>query len=230
MREGWRTRIQTRWLGRFGIAPLLVGIIVAGNPEVIDRIAVSVGYQAITESEIELAIRITSFINGDKPDLSPQSRRKAAERLADQMLIRNEMKLSRYPMPPRDEARPEIEELARNRFGNNRAAFEKALQDYKITRDDLLDYFWWQSTFLRFVDVRFRPGVQVTDEEMRDYFEHHILPLAKKANPGQPVTFEEYRDRIEQTLVGQRVDQEIERWLERARRRTQIVFREEAFK
>ncbi len=102
MREGWRTRIQTRWLGRFGIAPLLVGIIVAGNPEVIDRIAVSVGYQAITESEIELAIRITSFINGDKPDLSPQSRRKAAERLADQMLIRNEMKLSRYPMPPRD--------------------------------------------------------------------------------------------------------------------------------
>ena len=66
----------------------------------IDRIAVVVGNQVITESEVILEARLTAFLNGQPLDLSAAPRRAAAERLVDQQLIRSEMQVGGYPMPP----------------------------------------------------------------------------------------------------------------------------------
>ena len=54
-------------------------------------------------------------------------------------------------------------------------------------------------------------------------------PAATAAHPGQPVALEDYRDRIEETLTGQRVDRQIDTWLKEARQRTEVVFHAEAF-
>ncbi|HEY5163139.1 MAG TPA: hypothetical protein VII81_09020, partial [Terriglobales bacterium] len=57
---------------------------------VIDRVAVVVGTQVITESEVLLEVRLTEFFNGQPLDLGVDQRKAAAERLVDQQLIRNE--------------------------------------------------------------------------------------------------------------------------------------------
>ena len=91
-------------------------------------------------------------------------------------------------------------------------------------RDELL----WQRTLLSFLDVRFRPSVQVSDKEIQDYFEKSVLPAAQAAHPGQTVSLDDYREQIEAKLTGQREDQEMSRWLDQAKKRTDIVYHQEA--
>ena len=73
--------------------------------EVIDRIAVTLDNQIITESEVAREIRLTAFLNGDPLDFSPEARRKAAGRLVEQKLIRREIDLGRYLEPSKEEWR-----------------------------------------------------------------------------------------------------------------------------
>ena len=67
--------------------------------EIIDRIAVSVGNQAITISDLDREIRVTAFLNRTPPDFSPAARRATADRMVEQRLILRELENSRYPSP-----------------------------------------------------------------------------------------------------------------------------------
>src|ERR1700689_5153064 len=89
---------------RFSIAICLAGLLAAtmaatARADLIDRIAVSVGSRVITETDLDRELRITALLNNEKPDLSPASKRRTAERMVDQTLVRNEMQESRYPPP-----------------------------------------------------------------------------------------------------------------------------------
>jgi hypothetical protein len=70
----------------------------------------------------------------------------------------------------------------------------------------------------------------VTDEQIQDYFDKVVAPAARAAHPSQPVSLADFRDQIERTLTGQREDQEMDNWLKEARRRTEIVYHEEALR
>jgi hypothetical protein len=83
---------------------------------------------------------------------------------------------------------------------------------------------------LRFIEVRFRPAVQVSDQEIQDYFDKVVAPAARAAHPGEPVVLDDYRDQIEETLAGKRVDQESDTWLKEARKRNEIVIHEDALR
>lgn len=195
---------------------------------IIDRIAVSVGNHAITTSDLDREIRVTAFLNGSRPDFSPAAKRATAERMVDQRLVRNELETSRYPVPAVSEVLPELEQFKKKYYAND-DDYRRALAAGGITEDDLKGELLWQRTLLLFVDVRFRPGVQVTAQEVQDYFDKTVAPAARAAHPGQSPRLEDYRSEIEGKLTGDKVDQEIESWLQQARKRTRIVFHEEVF-
>jgi hypothetical protein len=196
---------------------------------IIDRIAVSVGNRVITESDIDREIRVTAFLDRVKPNLSPAARRTAAERMVEQKLIRRELETSRYPVPTPEEVEPVLQKLKTSVF-HDEQDYQRALRQYGLTDDDVRRELLWQRTLLQFIEVRFRPGAQVTDQEIQDYFTKVVEPAARAAHPGQPIALEDYRNQIEQKLTGQRQDQEMDTWLQQARRRTEIVFHDEAFK
>ena len=198
-----------------------------GHAEIVDRIAVSVGNRVITETDLDREIRITSLLNGGKPDFSPANKRQTAERMVDQRLVRGELEASRYMLPSAAEGAAALKEL-KSRFPDD-AAYRRALTENGVSEDDLEARLLWQATLVRFLDVRFRPGIQVGDEEIRNYFNEHLRPDLQKAQPGTALSLDDYRDRIEQTLIGQAVNQQVEQWLREARRRTRIVFHEDAF-
>lgn len=199
-----------------------------GRAEIIDRIAVSVGNRVITTSDLDREIRVTAFLNGVKPDFTAANKRATAERLVEQKLIRNELESSRYPTPTPAEVEPELEKFQKKYFKSD-DEYRRMLTEYGITDADVRAELLWQRTLLLFIEVRFRPAVQVTDQEMEEYFEQNVAPAARAAHPGQAPSLEDYRNEIEQKLSGQRVDQEIDRWLQQVRRRTEIVFHPEAF-
>jgi hypothetical protein len=119
-----------------------------------DRVAVAVGNRAIKESQIERDIRFTAFENGTALDFSGPSKRKAAERLIDQTMIRAEMAKASYPTPAEAEINSVLDRIRQARFRNN-AEYEQALKTYGIAEPELKSHVAWQVQVLHFADARF---------------------------------------------------------------------------
>jgi peptidyl-prolyl cis-trans isomerase SurA len=217
-----RSHIQAGRLCALTAAALLV------HAETIDRIAVAVGNRVITTSDIERQIRVSAFLSGTKPDLSPEARRKTAEAMVDQKLIRGELDSSRYPEPPPAELDAAYAQFKQKYFKTD-DEYRRALVEYGITEADAREQLQWQRTLAGFVSLRFRAAVQVNDQDVQDYFEKTVAPVARAAKPGGSVTLDEFRDQIRAKLTGDREDQQTNEWLAEARRRTAIVYHEEAF-
>jgi len=197
---------------------------------IVDRIAVTVGTQAITSSELDLTIRLTAFLNQGPLDFSAANRRKTVERLIEQRIVLKESDFSKFTKPSMKDVEPRLSSIVKLLFADNQAAYRAALEKYQITEDDLKRYLLWQMTFFRFIDFRFRPGIQVSESDIQDYFKSTILPLAQKANPGKTISIDEYHDRIERILMARREEVEMQDWLADTRKRTKIEYRDEELK
>ena len=193
---------------------------------IIDRIAVTLDSQVITESEIMLEIRLTALLNGEPVDATPQARKKAANRLIEQKLIRREVELGRYVQPSPGEEEPMLKQIQAQRF-HGPDDYRKALEKYGVDEAQLRAHLLWQLTLLRFIEVRFPPSVEVTDEDMHQYFVQHLPELEKRA--GKPVSLDSVRNEIRDALTEQLVDKQLNDWLAEARGRTHIAFHPEAF-
>lgn len=208
---------------RWKLALLLIFPILAA--EIIDRIAISVGNQVITESQIVEEIRLTAFLNEDKLSLDNEERKKSAGRLIEQTLVRREMEFSHYPLPTLSDAAQPLESLrARYKTG---AEYQQALDSYGITEDGLKRRLWWQATFLRFIDYRFRPGIQISEADIRAYYQQQ-LDKWKQEGVNPVPGLEDVRPSIERTLTEQRIDQAVDRWLADTRTQVNIRFHDEA--
>jgi hypothetical protein len=210
------------------IATLLAIFALPGSATIIDRIAVSVGNRVISASDIDREIRVAAFLNGVKPDFSAAARRTAADRMVEQTLVRLEVENSRYPAPADADVKAALDEFKKQHYADD-AAYEKALADYGISEKDVFSEVAWQRTLLTYIDVRFQPAVQVSDQEIQQYFQQVIKPAADIAHPGQPANVDTYRDQIEATLTGKKEDDELTRWLAQAKQRNTIVYHDEAF-
>lgn len=210
------------------VAAIAVLCALAASAAIIDRIAVSVGNRVIASSDIDREIRVAAFLNGAKPDFSSASRRAAADRMVEQTLVRMEVENSRYPASTAADVQAALADFKKSHFADD-AAYQRALSDYGVSEKDVLTELGWQRTLLSYIDVRFRPAVQVTDQEIEDYFQNTVKPAAQLANPNQPATLEEFHDRIEATLAGKKEDDELNRWLAQAKQRNTIVYHDEAF-
>jgi hypothetical protein len=197
--------------------------------EVIDRIAASIDTRVITQSEVDLQIRVAAFQDGVKPDLSPAHKRQTLESLIDQKLIQRDLEYSRYPLPDASELNPVIDQFKREHYPTD-AAYQQALASYGITDEVFRDFLLWERTLSAYVDVRFGSTSQITADQVSDYFEKTVKPAAQAAHPGQEVRLEDYRDQIEKQLAAERADAQMDAWLKGARRRAQIVIHEEALK
>jgi hypothetical protein len=200
----------------------------AASTAIIDRIAVSVGKRAITASDIDREIRIAAFLNGAKPDFSPISRRATAGRMVEQTLVRLEVETSRYPSPSAADIQAALDRFKKEHYADD-AAYRRALTAYGLSEQDVINQLIWQRMLLSYIDIRFRPAVQVSDKEIQDYFQKVVKPAAEAAHPGSPATLDEYHDQIEETLAGKKGDDELNRWLAQAKTRYEIVYHDEAF-
>jgi hypothetical protein len=180
----------------------------------IDRIAIIVGNSIVKDSDIDRELRVTNFLNGEPLDLSTAARKKAAGRLIDQIFIRREIRIGDYPTATFQEADQQLDDLKKQRFKTN-TAFEQSLHRYGLTELDLRTQFQWQLTVLRFIDVRFKPAVLVSDDEIAAYYRQH---------PGK--SLDDRQDEIRGILTGEKVNQLFFAWLDEQRKEIKIQFRE----
>jgi len=208
------------------VARLSLLFVVCGlaNAVVVDRIAMVVSNHVIKESDIERDIRITDFLNGDKLDLSPAARRKAAQRLIDQAMIRREFDQGRYTAPSPAETGQFLEQVKKQRFHND-AEFQQALRTYGITQQELESHVRWQINVLHFIEQRFRPGVLVSEQEVDAYYRAHQAEF-RNAKTGKVASVDDVSEQIQDIIAAPKVNKEFEDWLDRARKRIKVDYRE----
>lgn len=209
---------------RYRAIVLLFLAISLASAVIIDRIAVIVGNSIVKDSDIDRDIRVTSFLNNQPLDFSVASRKKAANRLIDQVFIRSEIEIGDYRTATPEEADRQLDNLKKQRFKNT-LAFEQALRRYGLTELELRTQFQWQLTVLRFIDVRFKPAVLVADTDIDNYYREHAAAL-RRQYPGK--SLDDLREQIRDILTGERVNQEFFAWLNYQRKNNKIQFREES--
>lgn len=192
----------------------------------LDRIAVTVGKQVITESDVLRDLRVAAFLDQKPLDLSADNKRKSADRLVDQLLILQEAALSRFSLlQPGDSAR--MLAPVKAQFPSDEA-YKAALARYGITEADLTEHLLAGLRAMRFTDLRFRPEVQLTDDDLHDYYDTLVENWTREKSTKIP-TFEASREQVEKLLTDQRTAQALDRWLGTQRTDTQILYRDAAF-
>lgn len=190
--------LRASWRGRHVLMALLL-LTLALRAEVVDRIAVAVNNRAIKEQQIVSDIRLTCFLNGAPLDLSPAAKRKAADRLIDQTIIRAEMSKGTYPAPAAGEIDAVLAKIKQARFPKE-PDYQQALKTYGIADPELKSHVAWQVQVLHFVALRFEPVV-------RKQAVATIKPAA----------------------LGERVNSAFFAWLDESRARSRIQFHDEVF-
>jgi len=206
---------------------LLFAFCVLVRDEIIDRIAISVGNQVITEGQIDQEIRLTAFLNHERLNLSGDGRKKAGGRLVEQALVKRDMDLSRYPLPGASDVEASFVDVKQSYTPET--MYQRTLQEYGITEDALKRRLLWQLTLLRFVDYRFRPGIQVSDADLKTYYDQELARWKQQGIEPVP-TLDESRGKIEEILTQQRIDQALDAWMAETRKQVTINYLDEALK
>ena len=194
---------------------------------VIDRIAVVVGKHAIKASDIDRDLRVTEFQNRTPLDLSAAAKRKSAERLIDQSVIRDEIATGGYDRASNAEAEAMLGQIRRERYDGSAVRMRQELARYSLSEQNLREELLWQLTVLRFIDERFISAVLVADQDIRDYYNQHLTQL-KREYP-RDYSFTALESKIRSILQGEEVNKQFEAWLEEARKNQRIEYKQEAF-
>jgi peptidyl-prolyl cis-trans isomerase SurA len=205
----------------FGLSALLAG------PVILDRIAVIAGTHVIKLSDLERDIRLTDFLNRATFNLSPAAKRESAERLITQQIIRDEIASGGYRRPPESEATQLEEQLRRDRFSGSEQRLREGLQRYGLTESQLHQQLLWQITVLQFINQRFRAGIAVTDDAVRDFYDEHYAELSKKYPKDN--SLEALEPKIRSLLEDQQINEAFNQWLDQARKNEKVDFKEGAF-
>jgi hypothetical protein len=198
------------------------------NAIVLDRVAIAVGRRAIKSSDIDRDLRVTAFLNNAPLDTSNAAKKRAAERLIDQQIIREEIATGQYARANEGEAAGMLDQIRTTRFRGSDAQLRAALARYGITQSQLQDQLLWQLTVLRFIDARFRPSVQVSDDDVRKYYDTHLAEL-KRQYP-RDNSFETLEPKVRETMEASQTDKQFEEWIAANRKSTRIEYHQEALK
>lgn len=192
---------------------MLCLLLVAAPGAIVDGIVATVGRAVITDSMVRRQLRTAALLAQEPLQETPEIWEQNRNRLIEQALVKEEIRISRYSMAQPDEIRAGMAQVIAQ-FGGQ-PAFQQKLKEYRLQEADVAETVAWQITFSRFISYRFRPAVQVTDQALRAFYE-------KWKPEGQKPAFEAARDRVEEEFIAEESARHLDQWLNDVRQQTRI--------
>ncbi|MBI2687840.1 MAG: hypothetical protein HYX27_16140 [Acidobacteria bacterium] len=180
---------------------------------IVDGIVATVGRAVITDSMVRRSLRTAALLAREPLQETEANWEVNRNRLIEQALLKEEIRISRYPQAQPDEIKVSLDQI-RKQFGGP-GPFAAKLTEYKLTEADVAENVAWQITFARFITYRFRPAVQVTDAALRAFY-------ATWKPAGPKPAFEEARELIESEYIAGESSRYLDRWLREVRQQTRI--------
>lgn len=187
---------------------------------VLDRVVAVVNGDLILESDVDEERRFEEI----QPYRSVNNftRERAIERLIDRILI-----LQQAALEPADAVsdkeldaqlvtlRKDIPECKQYKCETDEG-WQKFIGDHGFTVAEFRERWRKRMELLKFIEVRFRNGIAISDDQIKTYYEKTMLPEYAKRNVTPP-KLETISKRIEEVLLQQQVSALLEDWLKSLR-------------
>ncbi len=180
--------------------------------EPVDHIAAAVNNDIITASELAQAVALNERLGKPATDRKTLES-ETLEGLITRKLLVQEAHRLRFVEVSDQEINAESENV-RKRFGSD-AAFQDFLKTQDMTQEELSRMFGEQLLVAKFIEKKVGLFVRVTREEAENYYHAH-------ADQYQDKSFQDVQKDIMSLLMGRKVDQELDRYVEELRSRADI--------
>ena len=227
---------------RFGKAALRGGLLLAiaslsacpapaqtssGQPVILDRVIAVVNNRAILNSDLTLEMRV-SVLEPNSGAAGAETPQAALQRLISRTLIRQQIREedAQADTPtPEDVARrlvllrKELPICVRENCATD-AGWAAFLTRHDLTQREVENYLRNRLGILRFIELRFRQGIQISPDEIQTYYHDTLVPQYQKeqATP----SLDQVSSRIQEILLQQKVSAMFSGWLENLRKQGEI--------
>jgi len=191
----------------------------AGQPVVLDRVIAVINGDVLLESDVQEERRFAVLEPFSVPPGSDTSIL-AARRLANRTLILQQMKAQRQLdfaiLDDQVEASlTDVRDhlpICRQFHCASAEGWKKFLAAHDLTENEVFTHWRQRLSILRFIDIRFRSGVRISNEEIEEYYEKSVLPVFKRQNE-KPPPLDEVSQSIREILLQQHVNVLLEDWI-----------------
>lgn len=195
------------------------------HAEVVERLAATVDEDAITLTELEWFIRFRGFSVPEEPAERDRLFKDVLEQMVNQWIVFRESEKTPFVQVTSSELDRYLEQYS-TRFGGPEG-FEAELRRLGFGVPELRELLRRQLAVNKFVELRFEPFVIVLPDEIRLAYESYTEELAREGQDAPPLELVE--ETLRQVLSVRKTTQQLEEWLEVARRRYTVqvlLFRE----
>ena len=195
---------------------------VSGKSVTLDRVIAVVNGDVILESDVDEERRFEEI----QPyrAAAENTREKLIERLVDRALILQqaamepEGKVSDADLEAQIAAiRKDVPACKDQYHCETDDGWAKYLGDHGFTVEEFRSMWLQRMQLLKFIEVRFRSGVTISDDEIKQYYEKTMLPEYARRNVKNPPPLDRIKRRIEEVLLQQQVSALLEDWLKSLR-------------
>lgn len=180
----------------------------------IDAVAARIEDDIITESEVHELAAFQKLVDGES-----KPRPELLRELIDQWMIRNEATATKYGQPSAADVDRAYAEFVKQ-FPSPEE-FQKRCAAAGLTEAAVRRMVAQQLYLSRFIDYRFRPSAQVTDQQVEAYYKDEFAPQLKARN--QPVPpLDDVDDTIREVLIQRAINERATKWLDDSRDALQI--------
>jgi len=187
--------------------------------QVVDRMLATVNGELITESDVCWELALDPDLQ--PLDLSAENKRLMLERIIDQRILSQEAAKIPQNAPTDAQIREYRNRELVARFGSQEALLART-RAVGLDATTLREIISRRLVLLKYIDFRFRSFVLVQPDEIDRHYREVALPRMKNRG-GNIRSLDEMRSEIEAQLSEEKINGELDRFLDEARDQAQIV-------
>jgi hypothetical protein len=177
--------------------------------QTIDGVAARIEDDILTESELRELAAFQQLIDGHS-----KTRAELIRELAAQWIVRGDANTAKFPRPSQADVSHAYSELMKQ--FKSPAEFQTRYAAAGLTEAGVRRMLEEQLYLSRFIDFRFRPAAQISDEEIEKYYRDEFAPQLKARGEAVP-SVEDVSDTIREVLIQRAISERASKWLDETR-------------
>jgi len=183
-------------------------------PQVVDRIVAHIEDDIITQSEVRELAAYQELVDGHA-----ESDDRVLNELVEQWVVNNEATAAQFPPAAESEVSREVARI-QGRFPSAQA-YNERLAELGLTPEAVKRIVAREIYLARYLDYKFRPAVQVTDDDIMKYYKDQLVPALDAKHQTAP-PLDEVSEQIRELLVQQGVSERAASWFDETKSRLKI--------
>ncbi|HTB97314.1 MAG TPA: hypothetical protein VK716_09925 [Terracidiphilus sp.] len=199
----------------------------SAKPVTLDRVIAVVNDRAILESDLlqEMRASVLEPNTAENRDETPQT---ALQRLISRTLIRQQIRDedAQTATPTQQEISDRLTALRRQlpicvrEDCSTDKGWNAFLVRHELTEQEVNNYLRNRLGILRFIEMRFRQGIQISPDEIQAYYHDTLVPQYQSGQAVPPI--DQVSSRIQEILLQQKVSAMFSGWLDNLRKQGDV--------